>query len=80
MDRKWFPDFVRLVDEFEFTQTQKILVRHLKKDHFNRDRLPDAPIFWRRRADDRFHPFTAQDFADLRRDFEAAERAALLDR
>ena len=27
MDRKWFPDFVRVVDEFEFTQTQKILVR-----------------------------------------------------
>ena len=36
MDRKWFPDFVRVVDEFEFTQTQKILVRHLKADHFNR--------------------------------------------
>jgi hypothetical protein len=68
------------VDEFEFTQTQKILVRNLKKDHFNRDRLPDAPIYWRRRGDDRFHPFTAGDFAGLRREFDAAERGALLDR
>ncbi len=40
MDRKWFPDFVRLVDDFEYTQTQKVLVRNLKKVHFDRRRLP----------------------------------------
>jgi fatty-acyl-CoA synthase len=78
MDRKWFPDFVRLVDEFEYTQTQKILVRNLKRDHFHRERLPDAPLFWRRRGDDRFRPLTKDDFASLRRAFEAAERETLL--
>jgi fatty-acyl-CoA synthase len=80
MDRKWFPDFVRLVDDFEFTGTQKILVRSLKALHFCRRRLPDAPIFWRRRGDTTFHPFTADDYAAVRREFEAAERLQLLDR
>lgn len=80
MDRKWFPDFVRLVDDFEYTQTQKVLVRHLKALHFDRRRLPDAPIFWRERGDDSFKTFTAADFARLRGEFERAERAQLLDR
>ncbi|HLK11302.1 MAG TPA: AMP-binding protein [Candidatus Binatia bacterium] len=80
MDRKWFPDFVRLVDEFEYTQTAKILVRNLKRLHFDRSRLPDAPIFWRARGDTTFRPFTAADYAALRADFAAAERLDLLDR
>ncbi len=80
MDRKWVPDFVRLVEEFEYTQTQKILVRHLKQVHFDRRRLPDAPLYWRRRGDTRFRDFTANDYEDLRREFEASERLDLLDR
>jgi hypothetical protein len=78
MDRKWFPDFVRVVEDFEFTQTQKILVRHLKQDHFHRERLPDEPIFWRQRGEPTFRPFGKDDFAALRREFEAAERDRLL--
>jgi len=35
MDRKWFPDFVRIVTDFEYTETQKVLVRHLKQVHFD---------------------------------------------
>jgi fatty-acyl-CoA synthase len=78
MDRKWFPDFVRVVDSFEFTQTQKILVRNLKKDHFHRRRLADAPIYWRRRGSRAFEPFGADDFAALQKQFVAAERDSLL--
>jgi fatty-acyl-CoA synthase len=80
MDRKWFPDFVRLVDDFEFTGTQKILVRTLKALHFCRRRLPDAPIFWRTRGDDAFRPFTPQDYEGVRGQFERAERLEMLDR
>ena len=80
MDRKWFPDFVRLVDDFEFTQTQKILVRNLKRDHFSRDRLPDATLYWRTRGDKSFQPFGADDYQQLRTRFESAERLNLLDR
>ena len=80
MDRKWFPDFVRVVEDFEYTQTQKVLVRSLKKEHFDRRRLAQAEIYWRRRGDERFHPFTAEDFQRLLREFEARERADLLGR
>ncbi|HME73387.1 MAG TPA: AMP-binding protein [Myxococcota bacterium] len=80
MDRKWMPDFVRIVDDFEFTQTQKILVRSLKTQHFHRGRLADAPLYWRRRGDTTFLPFSAQDFERLRAEFVAAERADLLER
>jgi fatty-acyl-CoA synthase len=80
MDRKWMPDFVRVVDGFEYTETQKILVRALKREHFDRRRLPDAPLYWRKRADPRLREFTRADYEALRGEFEAAERLALLDR
>jgi hypothetical protein len=80
MDRKWFPDFVRIVDEFQYTQTQKILVRPLKRDHFDRRRLSSAPIYWRRRGDTSFRPFSAEDYDGLRAEFAASERLDLLDR
>jgi fatty-acyl-CoA synthase len=80
MDRKWFPDFVRLVDDFEYTETAKILVRNLKRAHFDRRRLADAALFWRKRGDDAFRPLTAGDYEALRVDFAGAERLELLDR
>ncbi len=80
MDRKWFPDFVRVVDEFEYTQTQKVLVRNLKQAHFDRRRLPEDEIYWRRRGDTGFRPFTRADWETLRREFAASERLLLLDR
>jgi len=80
MDPKWVPDFARIVDEFEYTQTQKVLVRNLKRVHYDRRRLPDAPLYWRRRGDDRFHPFGAEDYEGLREDFARSERLELLDR
>jgi fatty-acyl-CoA synthase len=79
MDRKWFPDFVRVVDDFVYTGTQKILVRHLKAEHFHPDRVRDA-IYWRERGDTSFKPFSPEDFARLREQFEKAERLALLER
>jgi acyl-CoA synthetase (AMP-forming)/AMP-acid ligase II len=80
MDRKWFPDFVRVVEDFEYTQTQKVLVRHLKKEHFDRRRLPETALYWRRRGDTTFQPLTSEDFEALRQEFAAREKSELLDR
>jgi len=80
MDAKWVPDFVRIVDDFSYTETQKVLVRHLREAHFDRRRLPAEPIYWRRRGDTAFRPFTKEDFDRLRAEFDAAERADLLGR
>ena len=79
MDRKWFPDFVRIVDEFPYTQTQKILVRELKRAHFDRRGRPAEPIYRRSRASTAFEVFSADEFEELRGEFEAAERAGLLE-
>jgi fatty-acyl-CoA synthase len=80
MDRKWVPDFVRIVQGFEFTETQKILVRNLKRVHYDRRRLAAEPIFWRRRGDTCFRPLGAEDYEALRREFQQSERLELLDR
>jgi fatty-acyl-CoA synthase len=80
MDPKWFPDFVRVVGEFEYTQTQKVLVRNLKRLHFDLRRLSDEGIYWRERGDATYRPFTKAAFERLRKDFEKSERAHLLDR
>jgi fatty-acyl-CoA synthase len=79
MDRKWFPDFVRVVEDFQYTGTQKILVRNLKAVHYDPARVPD-PLYWRRRGDSAYKPFTGADYAEVRKEFSAAERLSLLDR
>lgn len=79
MDKKWFPDFVRIVDDFEYTGTQKILVRNLKSVHFDPRRVKD-PLYFRERGDKAFRPFGAKEFEELRKRFAAAEKLDLLDR
>ncbi len=79
MDRKWFPDFVRIVPDFEYTGTQKVLVRNLKKVHFDPRRVSD-PLYFRERGDTTYRPFTQADFERLRVSFRAAEREQMLDR
>jgi len=79
MDRKWFPDFVRVVKDFEYTGTQKILVRNLKGVHFDPARIDD-PLYWRERGDNAFKHFTREDYAHLREAFQSAERLNLIER
>lgn len=79
MDRKWFPDFVRVVRDFEYTGTQKILVRNLKAVHFDLNRVSD-PVFWRERGDETFRPLTEEAYTELRERFRAAEKLEVLDR
>jgi fatty-acyl-CoA synthase len=80
MDPKWFPDFVRVIDEFEYTQTEKILVRNLKKVHFDLNRLGSEPVYWRRRGDKAYKQLARDDYEGLRKEFAAREKLDLLDR
>jgi fatty-acyl-CoA synthase len=80
MDDKWFPDFVRIVAAFSYTETKKILVRKLKSEHFDLRRLEEAEIYWRSRESTSYAAFRAEDFDALRARFLARERADLLDR
>ncbi len=78
MDRKWFPDFVRVVDDFTFTETKKILVRDLKRAHYS-PLYADDPVFWRRRGDSTYRLMSRYDYDTLRTEFESAERLAILE-
>jgi fatty-acyl-CoA synthase len=80
MDRKWFPDFVRLVEDFEYTETQKVLVRNLKRNHYNCDRLAGEPLYWRVRGDTQFREFTKREYETVKMVFAKAERLHLLER
>jgi fatty-acyl-CoA synthase len=79
MDRKWFPDFVRIVEDFEYTGTQKILVRNLKAVHFDPRRIKD-PLYFRERGDTAYRPLGTAEFEAMRKKFAAAEKLELLDR
>ncbi len=79
MDPKWFPDFIRIVDEFSYTETQKVLVRVLKREHFDRRRLIDEPIYRRTRGSTRYDEFQRGEFDKLHAHFVERERAHLLD-
>ena len=79
MDRKWFPDFVRSSTTSSTRSTQKVLVRELKRVHFDPGRVPD-PLFFRERGDTAYKPFTATDWERLRAVFQNAERLELLER
>ncbi|MDG2306295.1 MAG: AMP-binding protein [Candidatus Binatia bacterium] len=80
MDRKWFPDFIRVVEEFEYTQTEKILVRNLKKLHFDLNRLGDASVYFRQRGDSDYRKLGAREYDSLRAEFARSEKLDVLDR
>lgn len=80
MDKKWFPDFVRVVKEFEYTQTEKILVRNLKQVHFDLNRVGEGDVYWRQRGDTTYKCLTRADYETLRQEFAAREKLPLLDR
>lgn len=75
-DMKWFPDFVRVVDDFEWTETHKIKVRVLKGVHYHPDRTDR--VWFRERGDETFKPFGRAEFDRLATEFEKAGRSGLL--
>jgi fatty-acyl-CoA synthase len=79
MDRKWKPDFVRVVDDFEHTRTQKILVRPLKHEYFNLEWVPQEGLYFFRRGFDSYRKFTDKDYEDLKAEFRENGREQLLE-
>ncbi len=80
MDLKWMPDYVRIVDAFVVTETQKIVSRPLKSENFNIERTPDMRVYFRQRGDDTFRPLTAGDFSEIKKHFVKTGREELLAR
>ncbi len=78
MDPKWFPDYIRIIDAFSMTNTQKILVRPFKKEHFDVERYPEMKVYCRQRGDTSYRKLTPSRFTKIRKHFEATGRMGLL--
>lgn len=79
MDRRWKPDFIRIVGDFEFTRTEKVLVRPLKHEFYNLEWLPEGTVYFFRRGFDKYKLFTKKDLEALRAEFKETGREQLLD-
>ncbi|MCP4681861.1 MAG: AMP-binding protein [Desulfobacterales bacterium] len=79
MDKKWMPEFVRVMDTFEYTRTQKILVRPLKHEYYNLEWIPEANIYYYLRGFDSYKPFKKTDMDSLFEDFRKNGREQLLE-
>ncbi len=71
---KWVPKFVRIVEDFPMTETNKVLKRELVKQ-----RWAVPQLWWRPGKEPDYVPFTELDAARLAAEFAANERSSLLD-
>jgi fatty-acyl-CoA synthase len=78
MDPKWMPDFIRVVDKMPTSGTNKILVRHLKKEHFNLRDNPEMAIWYCQRGESTYHRLTRTEFEKLEDGFRGNGRENLL--
>ena len=78
MDPKWMPDYIRIIDKFSVTNTQKIMVRPFKKENFNLDSNPTMEIYFRQRGDNTYRLLTPDEFVKIKEAFKANGREAVL--
>jgi fatty-acyl-CoA synthase len=78
MDPKWMPDYIRIIDQFPVTDTQKIMVKPYKKDHFNLEKNPNMKVYFRERGGNTYHPLTKDKFKELKDGFKMNGREGLL--
>jgi acyl-CoA synthetase (AMP-forming)/AMP-acid ligase II len=78
MDPKWMPDYIRIVEGFALSETQKIQVTQLRREHFHLGKHPEMEVYERRRGDTTYHRLTPERFAEIERAFAETGRSALL--
>jgi len=78
MDPKWMPDYIRVIDYFPVTDTQKIIVRPFKHEHFNLEYNPDMHIYYRKRGDNTYRRLTPEEFDQIKNSFKLNGREAIL--
>ena len=78
MDPKWMPDYIRVVDKFTVTDTQKIIVRPFKRENFNLERDPSMKIYFRKRGDNTYRLLTTDEYHKIKEDFKTNGREAVL--
>jgi len=80
MDRKWMPDFIRVIDSFPLTNTNKIVVRPFKKEHYNLEDYPDMQVYHRERGDTTYTLMSPEKYKTIKEGFIKNGRESLLRR
>ena len=78
MDPKWMPDYIRVIESFPVTDTQKIMVRPFKREHFNLEGNPGMQIYYRKRGDDTYQRLTLDEFGKIKEAFRLNGRETIL--
>jgi len=78
MDPKWMPDYIRIVDKFTITDTQKVIVRPFKRENFNIEKNPGMQIYFKKRGDATYHKLTPEEFNKIKDDFKTNGRETIL--
>ncbi len=78
MDPKWMPDYIRIVDKFTVTDTQKVIVRPFKRENFNIEKNPGMQIYFKKRGDETYHKLTPDEFNKIKKSFKANGRETIL--
>jgi fatty-acyl-CoA synthase len=78
MDPKWMPDFIRIIDRFPLTNTNKIVVRPYKKEHYNLEDHPDMQIYYREKGDTTFTLMSSEKYQAIKELFIRNGRESLL--
>jgi fatty-acyl-CoA synthase len=76
---KWRPRYVRVVDEFPTTGTNKIVKRTLVRQKYRHDLCGDDELWVRARGDDAFRLFTSDDEVAVHAALDAAGRGRFWD-
>jgi fatty-acyl-CoA synthase len=78
MDPKWMPDYIRIIKRFPVTDTQKIMVRPFKREHFDLECNPNMKIYYRKRGDNTYRKLTPDEFNKIKEDFKVNGRETIL--
>ncbi|MCX5850111.1 MAG: AMP-binding protein [Deltaproteobacteria bacterium] len=78
MDPKWMPDYIRIIESFPVTDTQKIMVRPFKRENFNLEGNPGMQIYFRQRGDNTYRRLTPDEFNKIKEEFKLNGREAIL--
>ena len=71
--RSGCPTYVRVVDGFPMTETNKVIKRELVRERWD----VDSPMWWRRDRGGALVPFTADDADALRKQFDSRPAAPM---
>lgn len=77
MQELWMPRYVRILQDPHFTETNKLVKKHIQKEQVNLDSITD-PVYVRDKRERTYIPFDRKQYSALIESFEAQGRERFL--